>query len=132
MGTEIPAELLDLLTTDALGHITTMRPDGSLAPAIVWVDFKDGHVLVDSPIGSRKGTNIRANPQVALSVVDHGNPWRFLQIRGHVTGIRPDENLAQIDRMSQRYTGQPYRWRDQPREIFEIRIDHVRASTGRR
>jgi PPOX class probable F420-dependent enzyme len=130
MGTAIPAELADLLTTDVVGHLATIRPDGALAPAVVWVDYVDGRVLVDSPIGSRKGANIRANPQVALSVVDHHNPFRFLQIRGRVTDIRPDEGLAEIDRMSQRYNGHPYTWRDRPREIFGITIDHVQASTG--
>jgi PPOX class probable F420-dependent enzyme len=130
MATEIPAELTDLLTTDVLGHLVTVRPDRSLAPAIVWVDFDGAHVLFDSPIGSRKGANVRANPQVALSVVDHGNQFRFLQIRGRVTDIRPDEGLAEIDRMSQRYNGHPYTWRDRPREIFEITIDNVQASTG--
>ena len=132
MGSDVPDELVDLLTTDALGHLATVRADGSLAPAIVWVDFDGEHVLVDSPVGSRKGANIRANPQVAVSVPDHQNPWRFQQIRGHVTGIRPDEGLAKIDQLSQRHTGGPYRWREWPREIFEVTIDHVQASTGRR
>jgi hypothetical protein len=45
--------------------------------------------------------------------------------------FRPDEGLAFIDRMSDRYTGQPYRMRDRPREVFVIAPDHVRASSGR-
>jgi len=132
MATEIPAELTDLLTTDVLGHLTTVRPDGGLAPAIVWVDFDGTHVIVDSPVGARKGANVRANPQVALSLVDHQNPFRYLQLRGRVTAIHPDDGLVQIDRMSQRYRGGPYPWREQPREIFEITVDHVRVSSGRR
>jgi hypothetical protein len=41
-------------------------------------------------------------------------------------------DLAKIDELSERYTGARYPWRDRPREIFEITIDHVQASTGRR
>ena len=52
-------------------------------------------------------------------------------IRGQVVGTRPDEGLAFIDKMSQRYTGQPYRFRERPREIFLIKPDHVIAQTGR-
>jgi len=32
MVTEIPAELINLLTTDVLGHRVTVRADGALAP----------------------------------------------------------------------------------------------------
>jgi len=129
---QVPETLADLLTTDVLGHLVTVRADDSLAPAIVWVDFDGEHVLFNSPIGSRKGRNVRANPSVAISVLDHRNPWRYLAIRGRVTGIRPDEELAHIDRMSRRYVGSEYRWRGRPREIFEVTIDHVSASEGRR
>jgi PPOX class probable F420-dependent enzyme len=127
----MPGGLADLLTTDVLGHLVTVRPDGSLAPAIVWIDFEGEHLLFNSPIGSRKGGNVRANPNVALSVVDHQNPWRYLAIRGRVTHIRPDDDLAHIDALSRRYVGREYRWRGRPREIFEVTVDHVAASEGR-
>ena len=68
---------------------------------------------------------------VTVSVADKTNDWRFLIIRGQVVGTRPDEGLAFIDKMSQRYTGQPYRFRERPREIFLIKPDHVIAQTGR-
>ena len=51
---------------------------------------------------------------------------------GRVTDIRPDEGLAFIDRMSQRYTGGPYRFRGAEREVFVITPDHVTASRGSR
>jgi hypothetical protein len=67
-----------------------------------------------------------------VSVVDADDPWRFLVVRGRVTDIVPDEDLAFIDKMSLRYVGAPYFQRDSPREIFLITPDHVRASRGRR
>jgi hypothetical protein len=82
-------------------------------------------------VGSRKGEHWRRDPEVAVSVVDRDNDWRYLAIRGRVVDIRPDEGLAFIDKMSQRYTGQPYRFRERPREVFVIQPDFVRASTGR-
>ena len=128
--TVVPETLRDLLTTDVLGHLTTKRADGSLAPSIVWVDFDGEHVLVSSPLGARKGRNVRADPHVALSVVDHQDPFRYLQVRGRVTAIRPDADLECIDRMSRRYRGTDYRDRRGEREVFEITIDHVRAAGG--
>ena len=123
--TVVPEAMRDLLTTDVLGHLATVRKDGSLAPAIVWVDFDGEHVLISSPVGALKGANVRANPNVALSVVDHQNQFRYLQIRGRVTEIRPDTNLETIDRTSRRYRGHDYADRDGAREVFVITIDNV-------
>ena len=121
----VPEAMRDLLTTDVLGHLATVRKDGSLAPAIVWVDFDGEHVLISSPVGALKGANVRANPNVALSVVDHQNQFRYLQIRGRVTEIRPDTNLETIDRTSRRYRGHDYADRVGAREVFVITIDNV-------
>ena len=43
---------------------------------------------------------------------------------GRVIDIKPDENLAFIDRMARKYTGREYQRRT-PREIFTIEIDRV-------
>jgi len=128
----IPDDLVDLLTTDRVGHVASIRPDGSIAIHITWIDHDGEHVLTSSRVGSRKGRNWRRNPQAAVSVVDRDDPWRFLQIRGRVTDIRPDTGLAFIDKLSRRYLGRDYDRRDFEREIFVITPDHVRAARGRR
>ena len=132
MGEPIPDDLADLLTTDVLGHVSAVRGDGTIATYLMWIDYDGDHVLTSSMVGSRKAANWRRNPQVAVSVVDRSDDWRYLIIRGRVVGTRPDEGLAFIDRMSMRYTGGPYRFRETPREIFVIEPDSVRASRGRR
>jgi PPOX class probable F420-dependent enzyme len=132
MAQPIPEELTDLLTTNVLGHVTALRHDGSMAAYLMWVDYDGEHILTSSMVGSRKAANWQHNPHVTLSVVDRSDDWRFLIIRGRVVGTRPDEGLAFIDKMSERYTGGPYRFRERPREIFVIEPDHVIASGGRR
>src|SRR4051812_47523910 len=94
----IPAELEYLLTTDHIGHVSSVRADGSIATHLMWVDWDGEHVLTSSPIDSRKGENWRANPTVSMSVVDHYDDWRFLIIRGQVIDFRPDVNLEFIDK----------------------------------
>ena len=123
---QIPASLVDLLTTTVLAHLTTIGGDGSLVSHLVWVDYDGQHVLTSSPKGSYKGRNVRARPQVAISVADPANPGRVLSISGRVTAIRDDDGLVFINRMAQRYNGRPY-WRTGEREIFEITPDRVRA-----
>lgn len=128
----IPEDLADLLTSNVLAHVTAHRRDGTNAQYLMWVDYDGEHVLTSSMVGSRKATNWARDPNVTLSLVDRSDDWRFLIIRGRVVGTRPDEGLAFIDKMSMRYTGGPYRFRERPREIFVIEPDHVIASGGRR
>ncbi len=127
----VPDELVDLLTTNVLGHVSCLTPSGRIATNVMWVDYDGEHVLTSSPVGSRKGRSWRHNPQAGVSVVDRGDPWRFVEVSGRVTDIYPDEGLAFINKMSERYTGRPYQ-RPGDREVFVITPDRVRASSGRR
>lgn len=128
MPAKIPDALLDLFQEPALGHVSYLNAKGQLVTFPMWVDFDGEHLLTSSPVGSRKGKALRERPQVSVSIVSTKNPWHWLSISGRVVDIRPDENLAFIDRMSQRYTGTAYSRRT-PREIFTIAID--RASPTR-
>jgi PPOX class probable F420-dependent enzyme len=128
---QIPAELTDLLTGSTLGHVTVVTPSGSLVSHIMWVDYEDGRVLTSSRVGSAKGKALRVDPRVSVSVVDRANPWRWVSVSGRVVEIRPDTDLAFIDKMSRRYTGRDYVMRTMEREIFVIEVLRVRSATGR-
>ena len=128
----IPEDLVEMLTSDRLGHVSSLRADGSIATHLMWIDWDGEHVLTSSPVGSRKGWNWRRNPQASVSVVDAQDPWRYVIVRGRVTSIVPDEDLAFIDKMSIRYVGAAYFRRTSAREVFVITPDDVRASRGRR
>jgi PPOX class probable F420-dependent enzyme len=126
----IPEALLDLLTSDVLAHITTVGRDGMPLTHVMWLDWDGSHVLFSSPVGSVKGRNLRERPQVSISVVDRRDPWRWLGIQARVTDIHPDEGLAFINHLSERYMGRPYP-RTGKREIFVATPERVRASFGR-
>jgi PPOX class probable F420-dependent enzyme len=127
----IPDDLTDLLTRDVVATVAAHRPDGTIAQYQMWLDYDGSHVLLSSAVGSRKAANWRHDPHVTLTVVDHDDPWRSLVVRGRVVDIRPDVDLAMIDRLSMRYVGAPYRRRDLEREIFVVAPDDVRARYGR-
>jgi PPOX class probable F420-dependent enzyme len=128
---QVPAELLDLLTGSTLAHVTVTTPRGHLITHIMWVDYDDGRVLTSSRVGSAKGRALRADPRIAISVVDRANPWRWVSVSGRVVEIRPDTELAFIDKLSRRYTGRDYMMRTMEREIFVIEPERVRSATGR-
>jgi PPOX class probable F420-dependent enzyme len=126
--TTIPDELRDLFQEPALAHVSYLSGKGQIVTWPMWVDSDGEHLLISSPVGSRKGRSFRERPQVAMSIVSGKNPWHWLSLSGRVVDIRPDNNLAFIDRMSQKYTGAEYQRRS-PREIFTIAIDRVSPSS---
>jgi PPOX class probable F420-dependent enzyme len=124
-NTRVSESMLDLFEEPALAHISYHNGKGQIVTFPMWVDHDGEHLLVSSPVGSRKGRSLRARPDVSVEIVSTKNPWRWLSASGRVVRIEPDENLAFIDRMSQKYTGSAYQRRTQ-REIFVIEIDRIR------
>jgi hypothetical protein len=59
--------------------------------------------------GSQKARNLARDGRVAISITDHGNPYRTARIRGRLADTLEGEvALEVIDRLSTRYTGQPF------------------------
>jgi PPOX class probable F420-dependent enzyme len=126
----IPDDLLELVTTDRIGSVSWVRADGSIATHLMWIDWDGEHILTSSPVASVKGQHARRDGHVSVSAVDRDDPWRYVIVRGHVTDIQPDDDLAFIDKMSLRYTGSPYYRRGFEREIFIITPDHISIGRG--
>ena len=124
---KISESVRDLFDEPALAHVSYLNTKEEIVTFPMWVDFDGEHLLVSSPVGSRKGQAFRERPQVAASIVSTKNPWHWLSVSGRVVDIQPDEILEFIDRMAHKYTGKDYQRRS-PREIFKIAIDRVSSS----
>ena len=127
MAVAIPEELRDLFEEPALAHVSYLNKKGQIVTFPMWVDFDGEHMLVSSPIGSKKGKSLRERPHVAVSIVSNDNRWHWISISGRVIDIQPDDNLEFIDRMAKKYTGKPYERRT-PREVFVVEVDRVSSS----
>lgn len=127
MTATVPDNVRDLFDEPALAHISWLNAVGQIVTFPMWVDFDGTHITVGSPVGSQKGTALRARPQVGVSIVSTRTPWHWLSASGRVVDIQPDEGLAWIDRMAHKYLGQAYQRRD-PREVFVIEVDRVATS----
>jgi PPOX class probable F420-dependent enzyme len=114
----------DLLTQkQAFAHLATVLPSGAPQVTPVWIDFKDGHVLVNTAKGRVKARNMEIGTSVALSITDPDNPYRYVQVRGVVSGIRTEGADAHIDSLAKKYLGQdkyPFRQPGEERLIYEI------------
>lgn len=130
MPATIPENYLDLFQKPAFAHLTTLMPDGSPQVSPVWCEYDGTHVLINSAKGRQKDRNMRREPRVALAISDPANPYRYLQVRGTVVDITEQGADAHIDKLSHKYMGKDYPYRDpsSTRVIYKIRADHASAS----
>lgn len=101
----IPEDMLDLLERPLYGHLATVRPDGIPQVNPMWFEW-DGEVLRFTHTTQRqKYRNLKANPAVAISVIDPDNPYRYLEVRGIVEDEVPDPEATFYLHLNDRYDG---------------------------
>jgi PPOX class probable F420-dependent enzyme len=108
----IPSTHLDLFQKPVHGVLTTIMPDGAPQSSIVWVDYDGEHLLINTTLERQKGRNMAANPKVTLLVIDPQDTSRWIEVRGQVEEMTSDGAEAHADRLTQRYTGKQYFYRD--------------------
>jgi PPOX class probable F420-dependent enzyme len=108
----LPAALEEFLKEPNPAVIATIRPDGSPHAVPTWYAWVDGRILVNMDESRSRLEHLRLDPRVALSIFPEDDWYSHVQIRGRVVEIRPDPDLADIDRLAQRYAGRPHRDRE--------------------
>lgn len=127
--TTIPESHADLLNSKALAHVATIGPDGTPQNNPVWFDYDGTHLRFSQTTGRQKYRNLKAQPAVALSIVDPANPYRYLEVRGVVAEIVDDEGNAFIDSMAQKYIDQPqYPWHQPGDHRVVVKVSPVKTS----
>jgi PPOX class probable F420-dependent enzyme len=109
-------------------HVATLMPDGAPHSVAMWGGVEGDRVIIftGSP-ESRKARNLADDGRVAISIVDHDNPYRTAQIRGHVVETRHGAvALDAMDRLSEKYTGEPFPWRTDQGTLYLIEVDWSR------
>lgn len=124
----LPPRVKELFEGKNFGHLATIMPDGSPQVTPVWVHTEGDYIVVNTEEGRAKPRNVARDPRVAISVVDHENPYRAAWIRGRVVEVRKEGAKEHIDFLSKKYTGvEPYPAHnpDRSRLIFVIEADHI-------
>ena len=124
----IPDQYKDLLEKKAFAHLGTLMKDGSPQVTPVWFDHDGTHIRINSAKGRWKDKNMRNRPQVALSIVDPDNPYRYIQIRGKVVDVTETGADAHIDSLAKKYLGQdkyPFRQPGEARVIYKVSVERV-------
>ncbi|WP_349878076.1 PPOX class F420-dependent oxidoreductase [Micromonospora sp. HUAS YX12] len=119
----LPEPAVAMLRKPNPAVIATLRDDGQPVSAATWYLWEDGRVLVNMDEGRRRLAHLRKDPRVSLTVLDEQGWYTHISLIGRVAELRDDEGLADIDRISQHYTGRPYPRRDRPRVSAWIEIE---------
>jgi PPOX class probable F420-dependent enzyme len=127
----IPDKFLDLMVEKkAFANLATIMADGSPQVTPVWFDMHDGKVRINTAKGRVKARTMHEGAKVAMSILDPENPYRYIQIRGHVTGVSENGADAHIDSLTMKYLGKdkyPYSQPGDVRVIYEITPDHAQV-----
>jgi PPOX class probable F420-dependent enzyme len=129
----IPDTHLDLFSNEkrAFAFLGTIMEDGSPQVTPVWFNTDGDDLLINSAQGRVKDRNMRERPKVALAIVDPGNPYRYISLRGKVVEISTAGGWEHIDALAKKYTGAEHftpNAPDEVRVIYRIRLEKVHAS----
>ncbi|MCC6261878.1 MAG: PPOX class F420-dependent oxidoreductase [Anaerolineales bacterium] len=121
---KFPENMLDLIDKDskAFLFLATTMPDGSPQVTPVWFDTEGEYILVNTAQGRIKDKNMRARPQVAMTIPDPNNTYRYLGMRGEVVSYTTEGGAEHINQLSLKYSGKPWELAaGQTRVIFKIK-----------
>jgi PPOX class probable F420-dependent enzyme len=118
----------ELLDGPNYAVVSTHNADGSMRSTVVWISADDNTVAINSAIGRRWPTNLVRDPRVTVLVLEGGNPYHYVEIRGTATATTEGAD-EHIDALAKKYTGgdrfEGLRPGDQ-RIKFEITPEHIR------
>lgn len=133
MSATIEGRSEELLRAKNFCLVATLRPDGSVHAAPVWVDVQDGRPVLNTATGRAWPRNLERDPRVTLTVQNMENPYEYVAIRGRVAERTHEGADAHIDALAKKYLDQdayPFRQPGEQREIIRIDPEHVHLLGG--
>ena len=94
-----------LIDARNFAHLGTVMADGSPQVSVVWIDRDGDTILVNTAEGRTKPGSVRRDPRVAVCLIDQEDPYRWVTVRGGVTGNEHDGAKEHIDALAKKYLG---------------------------
>jgi PPOX class probable F420-dependent enzyme len=128
MSPTIEGRAKHLLEGTNFSQVATLRRDGSVHVAPVWVDIQDGQPTLNTAEGRVWPRNLERDPRVTLTVQNAKNPYEYVTIRGRVADRTREGADEHINSLSKKYIGEeeyPYRQPGEQRIIIRIAPEFV-------
>lgn len=101
--TVIPETHRDLLERPLFAHVATMMPSGAIQSQPVWYVWDGTYLRMTTKSTRQKARNVAADNRMTVSIHDPEEPYRYLELRGHVVNVEPDPEGTFQDTLSDRY-----------------------------
>lgn len=128
MADRIEGRAEELLKAKNFCHVSTLRSDGSVHTAPVWVDVQDGLPVLNTAEGRAWPKNLERDPRVTLTIQNLENPYEYLEIRGRVAERTHEGADEHIDALAKKYMGveeYPLRQPGEQRVIIRVEPEHT-------
>jgi len=133
MSVRIEGRAEELLRGKNFCNVSTLRADGSVHCAPVWVDVEDGMAVLNTAEGRAWPKNLERDPRVTLTVPNMENPYEYVEIRGEVADRTHEGADEHIDALAKKYLGvdgYPYRQPGEQRVIIRVAADRAGVHGG--
>ena len=133
MSATIAGRSEELLKAKNFCDVSTVRSDGSIHAAPVWIDVQDGLPTLNTAEGRAWPRNLERDPRVTLTVQNRENPYEYVEIRGHVAQRTHEGADEHIDALAKKYLDKdsyPYRQPGEQRVIIRVQPEHVHVNGG--
>jgi PPOX class probable F420-dependent enzyme len=133
MAGKLEGRARELLEAPNFVAVATLDEDGTPDVKVVWGDVDDDHVVLNSAEGRKWPRNLRRDPRVTVTVVNHENPYEYAVIRGRLAGDTHEGADENIDKLAKKYLDKdeyPFRQPGEQRVMFRIEPERVNVHGG--
>lgn len=103
MTAAIPEDRRYLLDDPNYGALGTVRGDGSPQVNPMWFQFDGERIRFTHTTKRAKFRNLERNPAMTFMVFDPGNPYRYIELRGHLSEVIDDPDGDFFVQLARRY-----------------------------
>ena len=100
---KLSEDTINLLKGKNFASLATVNKDGSPQVSIVWIDYEDEVILINTAKGRVKTNNMQRDPRVSISITDSENPYYQATIKGRVIEITEDGAVYHINSLAKKY-----------------------------
>ena len=127
----LPQHVLELLAQPNPAVMATLAADGRPVTVATWYLLEpDGSILLGLDAQRARLNHLHRDPRISLTALAQTDWYTHVSVQGHVVSIVDDEGLRDIDRLSEHYTGRPYRNRERRRVSVHLEIDRWHGWSG--
>ena len=103
---DIPQEAIKMLKDKNFASLATINIDGSPQVSVVWIDYKDNLILINTAKNRIKTNNMERDPRVSISVANRENPYYQITFKGIVKEISENNADEHIHSLARKYLNQ--------------------------